>query len=286
MISSDYLYCKNSYMKYVISIIFIISCSKGFAQKHYLEKIWETDTIIAIPESVLEDLNKNILFISLIDGGPWEMDGKGGIGKLSLNGENYDSTWITGLNAPKGMGIIGNKLYVADINNVTVIDIKNSKVIKKITIDSASGLNDIAINEKGIVFVSDSKTSRIWKIENEKPQLYLTDMKGVNGLKCIKEDLFIGAGKSFVKANSQKKITQIAEIPESIDGIEPAGNGDFILTAWEGYIYYLYADGSIETLLDTHLKKKNTADIAYDLVKKILYVPTFFAKSVTAYKLN
>ena len=273
-------------MKYIISIILLFCASQITAQKHSLEKIWETDTTIAVPESVLVDINKNILFVSLIDGAPWEIDGKGGIGKLSLNGKTFDSTWITGLNAPKGMGIYGNKLYVADVNNVTVINIKSNKVIKKIIIDSASGLNDISINAKGVVFVSDSKTSKIWKIENEKPQLYLSDIKGVNGLKCIKDELYIGAGKSFIKADAQKEITHIAEIAESIDGIEPIGNGDFILTAWEGYVYYLSADGNIETILDTHLKKKNTADIGYDMEKKILYVPTFFAKTVTAYKLN
>jgi hypothetical protein len=56
--------------------------------------MWETDTIVAIPESVLPD--KNILYISLIDGGAWNADGKGGIGKLSFNGKQYNSTWITG----------------------------------------------------------------------------------------------------------------------------------------------------------------------------------------------
>lgn len=272
--------------KAVISIFLLFVVFKGIAQKHSLEKIWETDTIIAVPESVLEEVGKNVLYISLIDGAPWDIDGKGGVGKLSLNGTTYDSTWVTGLNAPKGMGIHNNKLFVADINNVTVIDIRIGKIIKKIAIDSASGLNDIAINDKGIVYVSDSKTGKIWRIENEKPQIYLTDIKGVNGLKCIKDDVYIGAGKSFIKSNAQKEIIHIAEMPESIDGIEPVGNGDFILTAWVGYIYYLSADGNIETILDTHLKKKNTADIGYDPVKKIVYVPTFFAKTITAYKLN
>ena len=105
-------------------------------------------------------------------------------------------------------------------------------------------------------------------------------------IKCIKDDLYIGAGKSFIKANAQKEITQIAEIPEAIDGIEPVGNGDFILTSWSGYIYYLYANGNLETILDTHLKKKNTADIGYDMEKRIVFVPTFFAKTIAAYKLN
>jgi hypothetical protein len=39
-------------------------------------------------------------------------------------------------------------------------------------------------------------------------------------------------------------------------------------------------------LLDTHVEKKNTADIGYDPVNKIVYVPTFNAKTVVAYKLK
>jgi len=59
------------------------------AQSHSLEKSWETDTIVAVPESVLPDASHSFLFVSLIDGGPWDADGKGGVGKLSLDGKHY-----------------------------------------------------------------------------------------------------------------------------------------------------------------------------------------------------
>ncbi|MEO6820905.1 MAG: ATP-binding protein, partial [Ginsengibacter sp.] len=78
----------------------------------------------------------------------------------------------------------------------------------------------------------------------------------------------------------------IADLPQSIDGIEPVGNGDFILTAWSGYIFYVSAGGLVETLLDTHEEKSNTADIGFDAVKRILYVPTFFAKKIIAFQLK
>ena len=144
-------------MKHVFAILFTLSLLNSNAQKHSLQKLWETDSIVNEPESVLADVNKNVLYVSLIQGGGWDADGEGGVGKLNPNGKGYDSTWITGLNAPKGLGIFGNRLYVADISNVVVIDIKNNKVQKKIAIDSAEELNDITISDKGIVYVSDSK---------------------------------------------------------------------------------------------------------------------------------
>ncbi|MES2775039.1 MAG: ATP-binding protein [Bacteroidota bacterium] len=254
------------------------------AQDHQLEKIWETDSVVAIPESVLA--TNGLLYVSLIDGAPWDADGKGGVAKLGGDGQLTNLTWITGLQAPKGLGIYGNRLYVADISEVVVIDIKKGKIEKKIAVDSATGLNDITIDTKGIVYVSDSKKAKIWKIENDKPTLYIDDVKGINGLKSIGNELFIGAGKSFVKAGQDKVIKKIAEVPQGIDGIEPVGNGDFLLTAWGGYIWYVHADGRVETLLDTFLQKRNTADLGYDQQKRILYVPTFNAKTVAAYRLK
>lgn len=273
-------------MKSFIILTLAILLYADLRAQHKLEKIWETDTVVAVPESVLPDFKKGILYISLIDGGGWDVDGKGGVGKLSLDGTKYESGWITGLNAPKGSGIIGNRLYVADINEVVIIDIQKGKIEKKIRIDSATGLNDITVSDKGIVFVSDSRTTKIWRIENDVPTLYLDTMKGVNGLKAVGDDLYIGSGKLFLKADAKKQLTKIAEVSQGIDGIEPIGNGDFILTAWGGYIWYVYADGRVETLLETHEQKKNTADIGYDAQKRIVYVPTFNAKTVVAYSLK
>lgn len=271
-------------MKLYLVVAMTIVAKVLTAQEHRLEKIWETDSVIAVPESVLPV--KNILYVSLIDGGGWNADGKGGIGKLGPDGRIIDTTWITGMNAPKGMGITGNLLYVADITEILVINVKKGKIEKTIPIEGAKGLNDITITDKGIVFVSDSRTAKVWRIENDMPIPFLDSLKGVNGLKAVGDDLYIGAGKLFLKANVQKQVTKIAEVSQGIDGIEPVGNGDFLLTAWSGYIWYIYADGRVETLLETHQQKRNTADIGFDQQKRILYVPTFNAKTVVAYRLK
>lgn len=273
-------------MKKVFLITSFVAATVARAQTHRLEKIWETDTIVAVPESVLPDLKKNILYVSLIDGGSWDADGKGGVAKMSPDGKNYNGTWVTGLNAPKGMGIVGNRLYVADISDVVVIDLDKGKIEKKIAIDSAKGLNDVAVSGKGIVYVSDSRTAKVWRIENDKPSLYLENINGVNGLKAIGDDLFIGGGKNFIKADKNKNLTTIATLTQSIDGIEPVGNGDFILTAWAGYIFYVSANGTVEIVLETYQDKKNTADIGYNDKTRTVYVPTFNAKTIVAYTLK
>lgn len=266
---NDISICQHKFitMKYFFIALTILLSACANAQQHQLQKIWETDSIVAVPESVLPV--KDVLYVSLIAGAPWDADGVGGIAKIDKDGKNYKGTWVTGLNAPKGLGIYKDNLYAADLSDVVV-----------------SGLNDITVSDKGSVYVSDSKTGKIWKIDNELSQLFMDSVNGVNGLKAIGDQLLVLGGKSFISVNPQKQVTKIAELPQGGDGIEPVGNGDYIATSWSGFVYYVYADGRVETLLDTSKGKRNTADIGYDPVKKIIYVPTFNAKTIVAYQLK
>lgn len=279
------LHLNKIFMKRLLPFVLLLLSFTVKAQ-HSLEKIWETDSIVNVPESVLHVAGTNQLYVSLINGAPWEMDGKGGIAKLSTDGKNYDSTWVTGLHAPKGMGIIGSKLYVADLTQVVIVNTINGKIENKISVENALQLNDISVSDKGIIYVSDSKAGKVYRIANDKAELYLENLQGVNGLKAVGEDLFIAAGRSFVKADSKKQIQPIAQLLQGGDGVEPIGNGDFLVSAWAGYVFYVHADGKVETLLDTHLEKRNTADFGYDAVNKIVYIPTFFARTIVAYKLK
>jgi len=257
------------------------------AQSPVLEKIWETDTVVAIPESVLPDATGKTLYVSLIDGGGWDADGKGGVGRLGVDGHGYDASWITGLNAPKGLGRFGNRLYVADITEVVVIDIRQGKVEKKIAIEGAQALNDITVDKKGAVYVSDSKTGKVYRIEKDVPKLYMENLKGVNGLMASGDSLYILANKAvLIAASSGGNLRTITTLPNGGDGVEEAGHGDLIVSEWAGFVYYVHADGAKDLLLDTHLAKKNTADIHYDRAAKILYIPGFNAKTVTAYRLK
>jgi hypothetical protein len=259
------------------------------AQQHpTLHKLWETDTIIAVPESVLPDATGKTLFVSLIDGGPWEVDGKGGVGRLGIDGHTYDPNWITGLNAPKGLGRWENRLYVADVSEVVVIDIRRGKIEKKIPVEGATGLNDVTVDKKGIVYVSDSKAGKLYKIEKDIPKLFMDGLEGANGVMASGDSLYILANKAVLITSSDGKTSPrtITTLPNGGDGVEEAGHGDLIVSEWIGYIYYVYADGRKELLLDSHLAKKNTADIHYDQASMTLYVPGFNAKTVAAYKLT
>ena len=253
--------------------------------QHRLEKVWQSDSI-PVPESVLFSAQENILYVSQIDGDGTAKDGKGAIGKLATNGKTIDLNWVSGLNAPKGIDVFGDKMYVADITDVVVIDKKKGKVIKRIAVPGSKFLNDVTIDSKGRVFVSETRLNKIFLVENDVPSVYMEEITSANGLKAVGDKLYVLAGTELWEIDANKEIDKISSGFEKVgDGLEPVGNGDFIASCWAGLIYYVKPNGNFEKLLDTQADKMNTADIGYDAKNKIIFVPTFLKNSVVAYRL-
>lgn len=267
-----------------LSLLLIIAFVPGFSQ-HQLVKIWETDSILKVPESVLFDGENKVLYVSNIDGtDPWGRDGKGSIAKVGLDGKVIAVEWVTGLNAPKGLGMYKGKLYVADLNNVVVIDIRKGAIEKTLPIEGAQGLNDVSVGKDGIVWVSDSKNNVIYRIENDKASVYLQDLKGANGVLKRGDDFYIVDAGSAYKVEKDKSLTKLADgMDGGTDGIENVQGNDFLVSCWAGVIWYINSNGTKEKLYDGRDVKRNTADIGYDAKTKTVYVPTFWKNSVVAY---
>src|SRR3954463_7561030 len=168
---------------------FALISSSLIAQNKELVKLWETDTILKVPESVLLDKEKKIIYFSNIDGQPLDKDSKGSIGTCDLEGKNINNNWVKGISAPKGMAIFSGLMYVSNIDEVVVIDIAKAEIKKRIPITGAIFLNDVTINSKGIVYVSDSKTEKIHRIEGDVVTDFVSGQPNANGVLAVGEDL-------------------------------------------------------------------------------------------------
>ncbi len=263
----------------------LILAAAGANAQHKVEKLWETEPLLKVTESAL--FTKDAIYVSIIDGQPWEADGKGGIGKVAKDGKIINADWVTGLSAPKGMAIVGDLLYVADIHDVVAISISKGKIDHKISVPESGGFNDVSADKKGVVWVTDSQKGAIYKVEGKTATLFMDNLRGINGIKAIDDKLYVLTGKEMFVTDASKNKTTIVALEQGGDGIEPVGNGDFVVTAWSGYMYYVNtAKGTKELLLDTHTGTSKTADIGFDPATKTIYVPTFSANSIAAYKLQ
>lgn len=269
-----------------ITLLTAVALSITFANaQSSLNKIWETPQL-PVPESVLYSEKEDQLFVSLIDGDGNKKDGKGGIAILGTDGSIKNKTWVEGLDAPKGLARYKNVLFVADLTALVSIEIPSGRIINKLEIDSAVFLNDVTVDTKGVVFVSDTRTNKIHRVKDGRQEVYMRDVKGANGLKWIRKNLYVLATSELLKIDEKKDITVVAKgLKKPGDGLEQLANGDFIATCWAGIIYRIQPNGELHQLQDVQ-GQMNTADLGYNPKAGIIYIPTFNQNSVIAYKLS
>lgn len=256
-----------------------------------LELLWESDTLLRTCESVRYDAEREQLFVACINGKPWEKDGMGFIALLNLDGSIKTGRWVTGLDAPKGMDIHDGHLYVADMDQIVVIDIEYATIKEKIRIPDALQLNDIDIDQKGKVYFSDSETGWIWTMTDGKPEPWIKgEWERPNGLFVEEERVLVASSRSqnlsslSLNDGSQEIVT--TEIGHG-DGIEYTGKeGHYLVTSWSGEIFLILPDFSKVSLLRTSDQEINSADIGFNIKAQTVYVPTFFDNRVVAYILT
>jgi len=271
----------------------ILELNKSHAQEvgYKLTKQWDTPEGLKVPESILYDESRNILFVSNIFGNPTEKNNKGFISKVSLDGKIVVLKWATGLNAPKGSAIYRNTFFVSDIDHLVKIDLETGKILDRYPAAESKFLNDVAADSSGNVYVTDMSTenSVIYKLSQGKMSVWMkgSEISRPNGLSIEKDSLIVGnSGDGSLKAINlvTKKISTLAKTGSGIDGLRPDGKGNFFISDWHGKTSLVRASGKIDLLLDTTVSKINSADLEYITSKNLLLIPTFFDNKVTAYR--
>lgn len=264
--------------------------SRSFSQKT-LTKIWETDTLISTPESVVFDTKSKALYVACINGAPTATNEKSFISKLDLNGKITQLKVTENLHAVKGLDVLDGKIYVAEIFKLVEIDARTGQVLHKYEVPNATFLNGVSVDQKNkVVYFTDMRSDRLWKLE--KGQLVKVaegaPLKTPNGVFFENDKLIIGNGDGKILALDLKtqQYATIAEGMGGLDGILSDGQKGYFATEWRGKIWHINPEGKTQLLLDTVEAKMNTADIEYIPSQKILLVPTFWKNKVIAYKVN
>jgi len=248
--------------------------------QHSLEKIWESDSVsIQNPESVLYDETSNSLYVSSM--------GSGSVVHLDNNGNVIKKDLVTGLNSNKGSALFNGLLYTAETSAVAVIDVLKGTIVKRIPVEGAQMLNDLAMDAKGIIYVSDTRAGKVYRIEGDNPTLYLENITSANGLLSVHTDLYVLSATSLLKIDANKTTTKIADgFENGLDGIVMVGENEFIISNYQGILYFVKTDGTKQVLLDTRANRIMANDISYNSQTKTLYVPSYSTSRIIAYKVK
>jgi DNA-binding beta-propeller fold protein YncE len=186
----------TSFVRRIIFSFFIIALSTTLNAAPVLDKLWETKADFKLPESVVYDKENDILYVSNMQDDPFKKDKNGFISKVDLDGNIQKLKWVKGLNAPKGLAISKGKLYVGDVDQLVEIDIAKGKITNKFNAIGAALLNDVAVDTKGNVYVSDTFTDTIYRLNTFgqlTKWLYSPKLQAPNGLHYEKGQLIVGS---------------------------------------------------------------------------------------------
>jgi hypothetical protein len=245
------------------------------------------------PEAVRYDPDLNLWFVANVNGNPTAKDGNGYISRLKSDGSVDSLKFIAGgkrgvtLNAPKGMAIVGDTLWVADVDALRAFNKRTGAPVATVSLAKrAKFLNDIAVGPDGI-YVTDSGLEgekldhtgpdQIFRVANRKATLAL-ELKNLAAPNGITWD---SAGSRFVIAPfgapdivtwapGDSAPTPLAKGSGQFDGIEPLGNGRFLLTSWTDSSLNLLANGQITRLAGD---LPSPADIGVDRKQGRVAVP-------------
>jgi sugar lactone lactonase YvrE len=249
------------------------------------------------PEAVRFDPELGVYFVSNINGSPLAKDGNGYISRLTRDGKVDPLKFIAGgrggakLDAPKGIAIQGDTLWVADIDAARAFDKRTGNSIATVSlVGKAKFLNDAAVGPDGAIYFTDTGIAddgkggmghpgpdRVFRLEGRKATVALEfkDKPGPNGI------TWDSAGSKFVIVSFQgtpiyrwapgdSVPTVVTEGPGMMDGIEALGDGRFVVSTWTDSSLFVL-DGDKITKLVGGLPA--AADIALDRERGRIAVP-------------
>ena len=259
------------------------------------------------PEGVVHDTIADTYLVSNINGAPGEKDGNGFISRMHPDGAVDSVPLVAGgrngvtLNAPKGMAIRGDTLWVADIDVLRAFDRQSGAPLTAIEFGRrAAFLNDVAVGPDGAVYVSESGVRFLASGETQSTGtagVFRIGARGAieliardtalavpNGLTAHAGRLLLGSfggPQIFAWTPGQPGITPTGLAIGGTDGLEALDDGRVIASSWEDSSIVVIGDSAVRLVSGLPAP----ADFAVDRRRRRLVVPLFTSNRVEVWEL-
>jgi len=262
------------------------------------------------PESVLHDSTQDIYFVSNINGSPTAKDNNGFISRVRPDGAVENLKFIEGgragvtLNAPKGLAVLGDTLWVADIDMVRAFNARTGSLLDSVKLDSAVFLNDVAIAPTGAIYITDTGIrfddvgnvlhpgpDRVYRIGPDRKVTVAAKGDSLGWPNGITVDpvgrrfiiVTFGTSKSVLAWKPGERAPRvIAKGAGGFDGVEVAG-GRILVSSWADSTVSAYETGQ-EVKVITGVP--SPADIGYDAKRNRVLVPILAGNRVEIWQLH
>lgn len=254
------------------------------------------------PESARYDPDLDVWYVTNINGSPVDKDGNGYISRLHGDGTVDAMKWIAGgangvtLNAPKGMALQADTLWVADIDAVRGFDRRTGAPVASVTLVGAQFLNDVAVGADGL-YATDSGLhvdaqgmthpgpDRVYRIAPDRSQsvaLESDSLAAPNGITwdaARKQFVIVPFFGNVIRAwtPGSKATIPLGTSKGQLDGVEILDAKRLLVTSW--------ADSSLNVLENGTLTPvagdlPSPADIGLDVKRGRVAIPLLMENRV------
>jgi sugar lactone lactonase YvrE len=274
-------------------IAFLFASALILQLKAQLLPVFVTDSVFHHPESAVYDAARSCVYISNLDKNtPNDSLFTDFISIISLDGNVSELRWVDGLSSPTGIALYNGFLFAVERNGVAMIDPETAKVISRYDIPATGFLNDIAISDEGVIYVSEtSDKGKIYKIVKGDVFVWIEDatLGKPNGLLQTDAYLYVGVNSDHHLKRIHLETGDIENVallgPGNIDGIQQNGN-NLLVSHFMGNLYSIDEEGNVEELLNTREQDIFVADFCYIPSEKLFIIPSLRTNKVYGYRFS
>lgn len=254
------------------------------------------------PYGIAIDQKTGFIYVSNVNGEPDSKDDNGFISRLKNDGTVDQIRFIDGaasnivLHAPKGMAILGNFLYVCDIDALHTYDLTTGKQLFDVNFGDLPHQNfySIIIGPDGALYVADAAINAIYRIDVSKQHevtLFIADGDTGNphGLAWYpaRQNFVVAGGTSgqvtaFDKSGKRQQTPAI--FSKSLEGVDVDDGANIYVASRELGAVYRIAPNFTLNGFQTGLS--GPAGVAYNRSDKSIIVALFSGNTVQSYSLK
>lgn len=278
-----------------------------------------------VPESVKYDAELDVYYVSNINGNPSQKDGNGYIARVRADSTSVVTMLAEGgkngvtLNAPKGMALSGDTLFVADIDALRLFNRRTGAPLGTIDFatQKATFLNDVTRTPDGDIWVTDTGISfdasgnmthpgvnRIFRVSKGKvtpaiaaPNADFANPNGITWMAASGGQVgqfilapFGGKDVQSFRVGPQQTPTSIVSGPGQYDGVEVLPDGRILVSSWADSSVNVIHTSVTNGLLSGHLMPlvkgvPAPADIGVDTKRNLVAIPLFNDGKVVLYSI-
>lgn len=229
---------------------------------------------------------------------PTSKDGDGYISELDARGavvqqRIFPREGDPPLNAPKGMAVIGNRLFVTDIDRIVGYDLASHKQVFEALVSGGPEkfFNDLAVESDTTLLVTDTLRNALYRYDfgSRTFSVVAGDMAGANGVAVDgpRKVAYVAAmGPEFeggdlysvALGGTGAKARRIGNVHGLFDGIALV-DGQLLLSDWKsvtervpGTMTLHAPDGTLVSTLSIP-ELHGPADFEYDAAQRLLWIP-------------